>query len=280
MSEPSAKVVLDSVSPDGYRLTTIEAKLHRFVLAELNTHRAFSRNSASSRAIPVRKQIKRVMEDPAIPLQWPVERPGMVGEPDPMIPERTVDCVKNWLQARDHAVEAVMLLINGSHPVHKSVVNRILEPWMWHTVIITATEWENFFGLRCHPAAMPEMRSVAEEIRRAYVLSTPTELPYGRWHTPYVDETDFQDMMEGEDLKVSAARCARVSYLTHDGIIDIDKDKELYDKLTNDDPPHASPLEHVARPCPQHWWDHDRSSHYREHKGNFVGWDQLRHTYI
>ncbi len=149
--------------------------------------------------------------------------------------------------------------------LHKQVSNRLLEPFMWHYVIVTATEWENFYQQRCNPAAQPEIRAVAEAMREAMENSTPHPVDYGDWHAPYVSA---EDDVHGEDmLKVSAARCARVSYLTHDGKRDLSKDIELYDRLTAATPMHASPLEHVARPQRP---DEDV-------RGNLRGWRQLRH---
>jgi len=281
VSEPSAKVILDSISSSGHRLTTMEVVMHRFVLAEFNTHRVFSRNSASSRAIPVKKQIQRVLEDPAIPLSWPSERPGMQGG-ELQSDGARIRSERIWLEARDSAVQAVLNLTNARRepenellePLHKSVANRLLEPFMWHTVIVSATEWRNFFGLRCNPLAQPEIRAAADVMRVAYVSSEPKEIPNSEWHMPYIQDGEFHDnSLRPDTLRmISAARCARVSYLTHDGIKSHEADLKLYDQLTSADPPHSSPLEHVATPCATHYGDH-----FACHLGNFTGWDQLRH---
>lgn len=264
MSEPSAKIILDSISPARHRLTTMEVVMHRFVLAEFNTHRMFSRNSASSRAIPVKKQIERVMNDPAIPLSWPSERPGMQGGAQ----TEDVDLARAiWIDARDCAVEIATQL--GDIGVHKSVTNRLLEPFMWHTVIVSSTEWSNFFGLRCNPLAQPEIQAAAYAMRDAYEKSTPTLLEHGEWHTPYIQPDEV--LSTEEQNRVSAARCARVSYLTHDGIKSLEADLKLFNQLTSADPPHSSPLEHVATPCTNDW------QAFHLHQGNFTGWDQLRH---
>jgi hypothetical protein len=284
MTEPSAKVILDSVSPAGHRLTTMEVTLHRFVLAEFNTHRIFSRNSASSRAIPVKKQLERVRSDPAIPLSWPTEQPGMQGGDE--IPLQGPDGTywsgpkAVWIEARDAATDYAEKLSRLG--VHKSVTNRLLEPFMWHTVIVSATDFSNFFALRCNPMAQPEIRAAAEAMRDAYEQSEPKLLEPTLWHLPFIQPMDYRDsaMRHGENVdweelkQVSAARCARVSYLTHDGVRDIEKDLELYDRLTSAVPAHASPLEHVATPC-DHW--PNGAVKHLGHKGNFTGWDQMRH---
>lgn len=267
-----AKVIADSVSPDGHRLTTMEVRFHRFVLAEFNTHRVFSRNSASSRAIPFHKQVERVISDPAIPVSWPAEKPGMQGGEEL---EDTKGAETEWLEARDNAVVSAKYLAEWG--VHKSVVNRLLEPFMWHTVIVTATEWDGFWAQRCSPLAQPEIRVAAEAMREAYTESVPYPMLHGEWHTPYMDgdtmrrvyaETKGGAEFHERIRRISVARCARVSYLTHDGKRDIQADLDLYDKLVSARPMHASPLEHVATPA---------STNHRFTPGNFRGWAQLRH---
>jgi thymidylate synthase ThyX len=261
-----AKVILDSVAPNGSRLTTIEGELHRFCLAELNTHRAFSRNSASSRAIPVHKQIARIMKDPALPYEWPLERPGMQGGEE-LPNDAKLDAVGRWLRARDSAVEYTQELVRIG--VHKSVTNRLLEPFMWHRVIISSTEagWQNFFNLRCSPLAQPEFRVFADHVHRVYNMSVPSE-PFNGWHMPYLTSDD--EVYSINDAKrISAARCALVSYNNLDGTFNPQKDLERYYKLASARPIHASPMEHVARPS-------DIETDYY-HQGNFDGWEQFRH---
>lgn len=272
--ETTAKVVLDSVSRENIRLTTMEVTLHRFILAEFNTHRMFSRNSASSRAIPVSKQIDKVRNSPALPLVWPSEKPGMSGGSE--LQGQDLDDAKflftDLQKVALHYIEEYL----EDHPepenrLHKSLLNRLLEPFMWHTIIVTATEWDNFWGLRCSPLAQPEMRVAAEKMKEAYDHSRPAFVRDGEWHMPYLQHEEVQSIREeGMDpRKISAARCARVSYLTHEGTRDFEKDMELYYKLTTDDPPHSSPLEHVATPL---------VNSQLKHFGNFRHWVQLRHT--
>lgn len=265
--QPTARVIADSISPHGHRLTTIEATIHRFVLAELNTHRRFSRNSASSRAIPVARTMARVADTPAVPLSWPSERAGMQGGGD--LPDDVAARARaGWLAARDAAVtHAEHLTTLG---VHKSVTNRLLEPFLTHTVIVSATDWDGFWAQRLSPLAQPEIRAAAEAMRAAYDASTPQTVYAGEWHLPYITDADRDDLTADVLRKVSAARCARVSYLTHDGQRDHRADVDLYHRLVAADPPHASPLEHVATPLASslaHQWT----------PSNFTGWLQLRH---
>ncbi|HSR94094.1 MAG TPA: FAD-dependent thymidylate synthase, partial [Solirubrobacterales bacterium] len=153
--------------------------------------------------------------------------------------------------------------------VHKQVANRLLEPFMWHTVIVTATEWDNFWNLRCHPDAQPEIRLIAETMRAAAEASDPVELDLGEWHLPLVGPEDREQVASIEDLiKISAGRCARVSYLTHAGKRDPDADIELHDRLLESG--HMSPLEHPARPLTP------AEIEVGEWAGNFRGWRSYR----
>lgn len=264
----NAKVIADSVSLDGIRLTTLEVTLHRFVLAEFNTHRVFSRNSASSRAIPLRKTIERVLDDPAVPLVFPAEKPGMQGG-EPLDTNAAADALDIWHTASLDAIRHARRMQDLG--VHKSVVNRILEPFLWHTIIVTSTEWDNFFAQRCSPLAQPELRAAADLMRAALNTSTPKRVDFGEWHLPFIHEDDLTDCRRAgiDPCHVSVARCARVSYLTHDGVRDVREDEALYQRLVTAEPPHWSPLEHVATPIkvPQ--------AHLMP--GNLYGWAQLRH---
>lgn len=273
-TEPSAKVILDSTNARGDRLTTMEVVMHRFVLAEFNTHRVFSRNSASSRAIPVQKRLDSVRNDPALPLSWPAERPGMQGG-DEITGTRLEELVQFWKTQAWNAANAAERA--ADHGLHKSVVNRILEPFLWHTVVVSSTEWDNFFIQRCSPLAQPEIRVCAEAMLLALTDSKPTELDYGMWHMPYLHEDELHQFANAElAKKISVARCARVSYLTQDGIRDPAKDVELYERLVTATPPHASPLEHVATPALN--WHAQNERHIS--RGNFQGWRQLRHEVL
>lgn len=255
----SARVLLDSVSGAGVRLTTMEVAFPRFVLSEFNTHRIFSRNSASSRAVPTSKLIERVEDDPVLPLEWGRNKPGMSAN-EVLGEEEEQEGKRAWLAARDAAVAQAKIL-QGLH-VHKQVLNRILEPYLWHTVIVSATEWENFFELRCSGNAQPEIRRAAELMQAALTASSPQLVRESEWHLPLV-QPDERSLDIETQKKISVARCARVSYLTHEGKRDIEKDVELYQRLREDR--HLSPFEHVATPA------NDTRFH-----ANFRGWRQLR----
>lgn len=259
---PSAMVLADSINPNGNRLTTMQVDFHRFELASINTHRAFSRNSASSRAIPLSKQIDRIMQSPAIPIEFGSKQAGM--QPGPPLEDEELDqAIEVWLGALSDAISAAQSL--DALGVHKQVSNRLLEPFMGHTAIITATEWGNFFDQRVSQLAQKEIQVPAELMKEALDASTPILVKEGGWHTPLILD-DEQDLDLETKKKVSVARCARVSYMTHDGKRDLDKDIELYEKLVTATPPHYSPSEHIATP-----------SKDGDFTANFVGWTQLRH---
>lgn len=263
----SAKIIADSVSRHGQRLTTMEVVFPRMVLAEFNTHRVFSRNSASSRAIPVEKQLRKIKEQPFVPEYWGANQSGMQAEAE-LIAEAKDAALDEWLAARDSAVAHVEKLL--AIGLHKQLANRILEPFMWHTVIVTATEWSNYFALRANEMAQPEIRKVSELMQAAYEASTPKQLSDDEWHLPLIQAEEYDGVFEKSDdaRMISAARCARVSYLTHEGKRDLSADIILYDRLTSGG--HMSPLEHVARPLTK-----DELSE-GEFRGNFRGWMQLR----
>lgn len=236
----SVKILADSIASD-VRLTTLEVTFPRIVLAEFNTHRVFSRNSASSRAIPVEKNIERVLADPFVPAAFAKNQKGMqavneFGEDEQALARQ------HWLEGLRAAVERAGSLANIG--VHKQWANRLLEPYAWHSCIVTATEWENFFALRCSPMAQPEIRTVAEMMRAVMEASTPEQLAPGGWHLPLV-QPDELSMPDDILVKLSVARCARVSYLTHEGKRDAGADHALYDRLLQSG--HMSPFEHAAR---------------------------------
>lgn len=296
--KPSATILLDSVSTDNVRLTTMEVTMHRFVLAEFNTHRVFSRNSASSRAIPFPKMKERVMNDLAFPVHWGAEQKGMqsgerLGGTDELI------ISEHWRAARLQAVNYAEYC--NKQGLHKSVANRLIEPFMWHTVIVTSTYWENFFAQRCDAQAQPEMKAAADAMLQAFKESEPRLLVTGEWHTPLMrpdDEIDIErhsEQIVGNTdstasvnetcielrKRISTARCARSSYLSHHGVRDIAEDLKLFEKLTTY--MHPSPFEHIATPCThmdaiQQYFDEGPPHlELRCHQwGNFYGWHQFR----
>jgi thymidylate synthase ThyX len=260
-----AKVIEHSISSYDKELVTLQLKYPRFIHAEFMTHRVFSRNASSSRAIPVAKMIEQVRNDPAMPIHWGANQAGMQAQAELEQPHR-VQVQSLWQKAAREAADTAELMTKEG--THKQVANRILEPFQWMHVVVTATEWDNFFLLRDHDDAQPEIARLAQKMRLAMLRSTPRRLSTGDWHLPYVTGAERAECETLADKftaqKLSAARCARVSYLLHDGAEpDMAKDLALFERLAGGVPIHASPLEHQGTPG-------------GTDTGNFVGWTQFR----
>jgi hypothetical protein len=266
------RVIADSIANtlgNSKRITTLELRYWRAVHSEFMTHRVLSRNASSSRAIPVAKMIEQVRTDPAGPIFWGANKPGMQADRElEGIPLN--DAKGHWLDAAGlAATKAESLMKLG---VHKQVANRLLEPFQYISVICTATEWQNFFDLRVHADAQPEIHALARTMKAAMDQSDP--VPRGgdwsdpaSWHLPYVLDSERKLYRLDVLQALSTARNARVSYLTHDGDTPIpEKDLELYDRLVGAEPLHASPTEHIATPL---------KNGGDAHK-NFCGWHQYR----
>lgn len=271
-----AKIICDSLASSGVRLTTFVLIYPRFIHSEFMTHRVFSRNASSSRAIPVKKQIQMVIDNPAIPLAFTKNKPGMQGG-DPLTEAESKAAVEEWLRGRDFAVETAGGL--AALEVHKQYANRVLEPYAHISVVVTATDWDNFFALRCHEAAQPEIHALADLMYSLYSNATPKELQDGEWHVPFVeeDEIEMEELQQTVEprggargyLRSSVARAARVSYLNHEGKKpSFFEDSQLYTRLVGSAPIHASPAEHQAMAV----GDPNVQS------GNFRGWIQFRKT--
>jgi thymidylate synthase ThyX len=264
-----ARILADSISPTKKRIVTFELTYPRFIHAEFMTHRVFSRNAASSRAIPFKKMLERIQQDPVIPLHWGKNQPGM--QADEEIDQRA-SAQYRWLLARDRAVEQALELEKLG--LHKQVINRLLEPWMHITIIATATDRDNFYSLRYHKAAEPHFQMLAKSMWDAEQESTPRVLSYDDWHLPLItwDDEIKYDLVTLK--KISAGRCARVSYLNHDGTNpDAEKDIELHDRLLAAG--HMSPFEHQATPLEQ---ECENTQWTEVQSGNLYGWLQYRKT--
>ncbi len=282
----SARIICDSIHPNGSRLTTFELTYPRYIHAEIMTHRVISRNAQSSRAIPVKKRLENVRNNPVTPIRWGANQAGMQAKDVEVTdPDR---CRRAWEEAANEASQSAELLMDMG--LHKQWANRLLEPFDTITVVATGTKWENLFGLRCHPDAQPEFQCLAWMMADLYYwhqadvfgwdvtartpgLEAPTKpqhLHEGDWHLPYFGinwENATPEPHQIMDMvKCSVARCARVSYLNHDKTNpDPDKDIALHDRLLEDG--HMSPFEHQARAI-----DSNRPTY-----GNFEpGWEQYR----
>jgi thymidylate synthase ThyX len=288
----SAKIIADSYNEiHGTRLTTFELVYPRFIHGELMTHRVFSRNAASSRAIPIDKVIELVETTPAMPVHWGANQAGMQAKAEVSDIERAKTL---WLASRDSAVKYAKAMKDAG--LHKQIVNRILEPYQLMKTIVTATDYNNWFWLRDHEDAQPEIAELAAVMCIEYTAHIPEELNVGEWHVPYVktyrdshtgerfylDENDKYITME-EARMISASCCAQVSYRKNDG--SLEKASMVFDRLINSVPVHASPVEHIATPIDDVPFVAEYleiegvthiDKHYQPHSGNLCGWLQFR----
>ena len=284
-----ATVIQDSIFTN--RITTFELEYPRFIHSELMTHRQFSRNAASSRAIPVAKMHEHILANMATPVEWGVNRPGMQAS-EVLSDIEAIGAKALWRCAGEEAVRWAKSL--ASQHLHKQIVNRVTEPFQVMKTVVTSTEWENWYNLRNHADAQPEIRELARDMLAAHKASKPTIIYPGEWHVPYVDRyTSAAGMayMIGESVvpaevacKVSASCCAQVSYRNHDD--SIEKAEMIFDKLINSDPAHLSPVEHQATPMTKHIHKDDEwpqgVTHFDRYgdawSGNFKQWIQFRQT--
>lgn len=249
----TAKVIADSISRAGVRIITMELEYPRFIHSEFMTHRVFSRNAASSRAIPIDTMMKQVELKPAMPVHWGLNQSGMQANNEVKVSKKK--CVDAWCDAAESAVDSAKKLQELG--LHKQIVNRVLEPFQMMKTVVTSTEWDNFFMLRDHKDAQPEIAELARRMREAQDASSTFLICSDEWHVPYVSRKRGvhgeivyyvgKDIISEEDaLKVSASCCAQVSYRKNDK--GIEKALMIYDRLVNTTPVHASPFEHQGQP--------------------------------
>jgi thymidylate synthase ThyX len=249
-----AKIIKDSVAPNGTRITTFVLEYPRFIHSELMTHRMFSRNSASSRAIPNTKMLEQVRTNPAKPVYWGSNKPGMQAGEEVANPKVSQNM---WERAAHAAAKSSEQL--SKEGLHKQICNRLLEPFFWMKVLVTATDWDNFFVLRANAAAQPEFQVLAYKMLKEYLANKDKvdQVEWGGWHIPFA----APELSLEENKKVAVARCARTSYNNFDGTSDIKKDLDLFEKLSTSG--HWSPFEHIA------------SAFYGRY-GNFHDWRSYR----
>lgn len=260
----SVSIIKDSVGREtDKRITTFLVKYPRFITPEMLTHRMFSRNSSSSRAIPSKVLRSKIWNEPMLPVEWGANNPGMQSK-SLLSPKKAVLSYYIWVLTARMTVFINYVLDKLS--VHKQIANRVLEFASPVELVITSTEWANFFALRCHPDAQPEFQHLANEMYLKMVNSNPDVLNAGEWHLPFISEKERSELDLTTCIKVSVARCARTSYKTFDGkTSSVEADVKLYDKLVRGEPKHASPTEHQAMCDSQ-----------LEKYGNFTGWHQYR----
>jgi len=314
-----AKILAHSISKDGFQLCTFELRYPRMIHSEMLTHRMFSRNSASTRAIPTLTQVKNLLEHPYIPSQFGENKPGMQSDVE-LVGERHTAALNAWYAGRDRAVTTALELTIGANAaseilgyepsrdyvlgkivlekfdgilnfaknnsnteagdesvpnVHKQLSGRVLESYSWITVVVSATEFSNFFALRDHKDAQWEIAEIAQLMRSAYEQSEPTQLDYGQWHLPYVSKGEFDNNFDA--LRSSVARTAAVSY-DRQAVKDFGKEVSRYEKLLSAG--HMSPFEHQATPFTKLDLDRRIITGFPTtmFSGNFRGFTQYRQT--
>ena len=292
-----AKIIADSTNWLGKRITTLILEYPRYIHSEFMTHRVLSKNSASSRAIPSEKIISDVLENRIYP-HWTLNKKGMQGDEIPQEYHNLIDEANElWEESLLWNIQTVKELCNLG--IHKQNANRLLEPFFTMKVICTGTEWDNFFALRNHPDAQPEIQELARCIKIAMDNSTPQYLEENEWHIPFGDNINLTEEalwwqatekeIKSTKIKIATARCARISYTPPDlNAINYERDIELYNRLINAEPAHLSPFEHIARvPTKKELTDGIFNSEWvlgqkgwYEHKGyavsNLKGWIQYR----
>lgn len=254
------EVIADSINRFEHRLTTFRLKYPRFIHVEFMTHRMFSRNASSSRAISTTQMIKEVLETPAVPAEWRKLAKTMQGF-DSFQSHEQMKLDRMWHQASMLMVEQANCL--RAYGVHKQHVNRLLEPWLHINVICSATHFENFFRLRDHPDAEPTIQALARDMKTEYARSTPVFMAPGQWHLPFVTEIELAELGIVDARKLSGGRCARVSYNKESD--SVEADLQLAERLLAHRPLHATPWEHQATPLMKN-----------EMSKNFRGWAQYR----
>lgn len=291
-----AQIIADSVSEAGKRLTTFQLVYPRYIHSEFLTHRALSRNAGSSRAVPVAKMAQIALTEMVEPIRYGLNQAGMQASDACLEGDGLEEARAIWISMAEVCAKGSQRLAELG--LHKQWANRPLEWFSNIRVVVTATEFDNFFELRAHEDAQPEIHELAIQMKAAMDASTPVLLQLGEWHLPYVTDKDYdavaryrREAMGMSDLeafddegitemlcRVSAARCCRVSYLKHDGHAStIEEDLALCDRLAGARPIHASPFEHQAAPDQrlqksngEFWW---ANGHLH---GNLVGWIQSR----
>lgn len=291
MKLATAVVIADSISDQGIRITTFQLRYWRAIHAELMTHRVFSRNAGSSRARPSKAIIEQVAHDPWGPIVWGLNEPGMQANNVADI-DVEMQSLWSWRNIAKRAANSATVLLNLG--LHKQIVNRVLEPFTYIDVVVTATDYANWFALRLDKDAQPEIQQLAQAMKDAMDASKPVLLKPGEWHLPYITTNDYAEAQNHVsyviskdrpetllDLlkKISAARCARTSYKAFDGkVASIDDDLWLFDELMSGNLKHASPTEHQATPDYINYWDGEIEFVSPWLHGNFKGWIQFRKT--
>jgi hypothetical protein len=297
------EVILASRAENCPPIFTIRMRYPRIIHGEVMTHRVFSRNARSSRAVPVKTMLEEVRTIPFVPWHWGKNQKGMqaseeCNEPVMITRDPYEDVpvyepagrIEVWLEARNRAADIAEAFMEAGY--HKQIPNRLLEPFSWMDTLITSTDWDNFLWLRDHEDAEPHIQDLARLVKQAIYQAKIWLRNTGDWHLPYITNDDRRaadklfdatpstkkNMVNEWLRKVSAARCARISYAPFDGDSSYEREIERYNMLVTSDRVHASPLEHQATPdvCYHMMGRGFNQWAQPELHGNFTGWIQAR----
>lgn len=292
----SVTVLADSIALNGKRMTSFEFVYHRLFHSEAMTHRLPSKNASSTRAVPLKKAVEYTNDNPAVPVFWGKNKPGMMAT-EPLVGEELKKAQELWELGRKQASELVLEFEKIG--LHKQIAGRPLETYSMIKVVCSGTDWGNLLWLRDDEEAQPEFAELAACIREALKESVPVRLHRGEWHLPYIDsrrdtdgvlryyDSDGNELTVEEAKQISASCCAQVSYRN----LNESKEKaiEIYHKLVGARKKHASPFEHQATPIydsvnynisfvPSTW--EEGITHVDKagmlHSGNLTGWIQHR----
>lgn len=285
------KLLQHSCSPDGISMYSFEVEIPRIILAEWNTHGMLNTNAQSSRAVPTKKLIEEVRRNPYMPSYWGRNQKGMQAYEECNEPVKGDSREAFW----DICVQTNCVFAEAFEEAgyHKQIANRVIEPYSHTKLVVSGTEWNNFFNLRIHKDAEPNIREMAVQIYKLIHQSQGEYINNGEWHLPYISRYrqegrmkylfDQQEVSLEEALRISLACVAQVSYRT------LNTDPEIIERIhnnlfpSNGDPIHGSPAQHLATPfkeiqCKGDWQEGET---HRDRDGyswsaQLRGWCQYR----
>jgi len=292
------ELVLASTNYFDVPIYTFKLHYHRFIHGELLTHRLFSRNSSSSRAIPVDKMLDYIKNNPAYPIHWGKNKTGMQADEECTnilkFGKSDISYISDelWLKSCKKSLKYAKSFNKSGY--HKQIVNRLTEPYQFMNTILTATEFTNFFKLRIDKSAQPEIQELAQLMQECIYNTSPQYLTEGQYHLPFIDFVDGvyyaydRQVTLDEAIKISVSLCAQVSYRKED--YTIEKADKIFNMLIGMQPKHLSPFEHIAKPFKTH--DYTTLMELNElldetdvvhndllFKNNFRCWEQIRNDY-
>lgn len=248
-TDSEVKVSLIAMTRNAYSnkvITTLLCEYPRYIHSEIMTHRQLSRNSGSSRATPFNIYCERIIKDPAFFAELGINRSGM--NADSVLNKENAEAFKHeYMQLMHHTVDTAMSW-SAKYNLHKQIINRVLEPYVRTSTVITATEWDNFLYTRAIAKGVePVMHLLANCIKQAVDYANENAKD-GVAHLPFVTDNEFNTCSLKDCVKHAVSRSARCTILSNvtKKLSTIEEDEKLYNWLSSADPMHASPFEHIA----------------------------------